>query len=67
MFHPALFTVNLTGNGKLIVFSGRRFPFFSTTLPMLIRPSTGGVITKPLIMGISSSLNEIKKCNKKIP
>src|SRR5690606_35431438 len=32
--------------------SGRRFPVFSTTLPIDIRRSTGGVMTKPLIMGL---------------
>ncbi|MCY1188710.1 hypothetical protein D9M73_298550 [compost metagenome] len=31
-------------------FSGRRLPFFSTTLPIEMRPSTGGVIAKPLSM-----------------
>ena len=31
-------------------FSGRRLPFFSTTLPMEIRPITGGVNAKPLSM-----------------
>src|SRR5690606_19283739 len=31
-------------------FSGRRLPFFSMTLPMEIRPSTGGVIARPLSM-----------------
>jgi hypothetical protein len=32
-----------------------RLPFFSTILPILIRPSIGGVIAKPLIMVFSSS------------
>ncbi|WP_353162215.1 hypothetical protein [Acinetobacter guillouiae] len=31
-------------------FSGSRLPFFSITLPILILPSMGGVIAKPLIM-----------------
>lgn len=31
-------------------FSGRRLPFFSTILPIEMRPKTGGVIIKPLIM-----------------
>lgn len=39
-------------------FSGSRLPFFSMTLPMEIRPSTGGVIARPLSM---VSLLEMKK------
>lgn len=35
-------------------FSGRRLPLRSTTLPMAMRPITGGVIIKPLIMKCSN-------------
>ncbi|MCY1301307.1 hypothetical protein D9M70_509110 [compost metagenome] len=41
-------------------FSGRRLPFFSTTLPIEIRPSTGGVIAKPfnmvVLLGIKKTI-----------
>src|SRR5260370_192145 len=38
-------------------FSGKRMPLRSTTRPIDIRPTTGGVIISPLIMGFS-----IHKC-----
>jgi hypothetical protein len=53
MFDPPFFTLDLTGNGELVILFNR-LPFFSTTLPILIRPKIGGVMAKPLIMVISS-------------
>lgn len=54
LIHPSL-VLNLGGYSELIIFfQADVFPFFSTTRPMLIRPSIGGVIAKPLIMLFSS-------------
>jgi hypothetical protein len=55
MFHPTILILDLTGNGELIILFRQSFAILFTILPMLIRPKTGGVIAKPLIM-LNSSL-----------
>ena len=40
-------------SGRPLCAGDGRFPFFSTTRPILIRPITGGVIASPLIMRFS--------------
>jgi len=48
---PFALLLDLGRDGELVVFLGQALAVFSTMRPMLIRPSTGGVIASPLIMG----------------
>lgn len=50
MQQPAVLTSHLRGDSELIILFRRRLPFFSMTLPIEIRPRTGGVIARPLSM-----------------
>jgi hypothetical protein len=53
MQQPAIPALYLGGEEKLSSFSGSQRSCFCTSLPMLIRPITGGVMARPLIMLIS--------------